>query len=74
MSKHCFLDDFLEERVVSKMEWQDGGDLMRLLNRHFNKCVAGHRKLFLWHVHQLKWKLMIVIMKLQIESLPNLVG
>ena len=35
---------------------------MRLLNRHFNKCVAGHRKLFLWHVHQLKWKLMIVIM------------
>ena len=29
---------------------------MRLLNRHFNKCVAGHRKLFLWHLHQLKWK------------------
>ena len=30
--------------------------------------------MFLWHLHQLKWKLMIVIMKLRIKSLPNLVG
>ena len=47
---------------------------MRLLNHHFNQCVGGRRKLFLWHLHQLKWKLMIVIMKLRIKSLPNLVG
>ena len=65
---------FLEEKFFSKrIEWEDGGDLMRLLNHHFNQCVAGHRKLFLWHLHQLKWKLMIVIMKLRIKSLPNLV-
>ena len=30
---------------------------MRLMNHYFNQCVAGHRKLFLWHLHQLKWKL-----------------
>ena len=66
---------FLEEKVsLERIEWEDSGDLMRLSNRHFNKCVAGHRKLFLWHLHQLKWKLMIVIMKLRIKSLPNLVG
>src|SRR3954470_7114886 len=32
------------------------------------------QELFLWHLHQLKWKLMIVIMRLRIKSLPNLVG
>ena len=30
--------------------------------------------MLLWHLYQLKWKLMIVIMKLRIKSLPNLVG
>ena len=38
---------------------------MRLLNRHFNQCIAGHKELFLWHLHQLKWKLMILIMRLR---------
>ena len=74
--KDCFLNQVLSRGKVSleRIEWEDGGDLMRLLNRHFNKCVVGHRKLFLWHLNQLKWKLMIVIIKLQIKSLPNLVG
>ena len=25
---------------LERVEWEDGGDLMRLLNRHFNKFVA----------------------------------
>ena len=75
-NKGLFLESgpFSRKSFSRKVEWEDGGDLMRLLNRHFNKCVAGHRKLFLWHLHQLKWKLMILIMRLRIKSLPNLVG
>ena len=30
------IGSFLKERFVSKIEWEDGGDLMRLLNRHYN--------------------------------------
>ena len=30
------IGSFLEEKFVSKIEWEDGGDLMRLLNCHFN--------------------------------------
>ena len=54
--KDCFLNQVLSRGKVSleRIEWEDGGDLMRLLNHHFNQCVAGHRKLFLWHLHQLK--------------------
>ena len=46
---------------------------MRLLNHHFNQCVAGHMKLFLWRLHQLKWKLMIVIMNFldQVTTVPH---
>src|SRR3954470_21968290 len=75
-NRDCFSNRVLSRGKVSleRIEWEDGGDLMRLLNRHFNQCIAGHRELFLWHLHQLKWKLMIVIMKLWIKSLPNLVG
>ena len=30
-------ESFLEEKFLSKrIEWEDGGDLIRLLNRHFN--------------------------------------
>ena len=29
-------ESFLEERFVSRIEWEDGGDLLRSLNHHFN--------------------------------------
>ena len=48
--------------------------MMRLLNLHFNQRVAQHRKMFLWHLPQLKRKLMMMIMELQIKLLSNLVG
>ena len=59
---------------LERIEWEDGGYLMRLLNRHFNQCVAGRRKLFLWRLHQLKWKLMIVIITASDQVTTNLVG
>ena len=36
--KDCFLNQVLSQGNVSleRIEWEDGGDLMRLLNRHFN--------------------------------------
>ena len=49
----CFWKRVLSRGNVSleRIEWEDGGDLMRLINHHFNQCVAGHRKLFMWHLH-----------------------
>src|SRR3954468_5275524 len=47
---------------------------MRLLNLYFNQRVVQHRKMFLWHLPQLKRKLMMMIMELQIELLSNLIG
>src|SRR3954468_4161929 len=47
---------------------------MRLLNLYFNQRVVQHRKMFLWHLPQLKRKLMMMIMELQIKLLSNLVG
>ena len=36
--RDCFLNRVLSRGKVSleRIEWEDGGDLMRLLNRHFN--------------------------------------
>ena len=36
--KDCFLNQVLSRGKVSleRIEWEDSGDLMRLLNRHFN--------------------------------------
>ena len=48
--------------------------MMRLLNLYFNQRVAQHRKMFLWHLRQLKRKLMMMIMELQIKLLSNLIG
>ena len=45
-----------------------------LLNLYFNQRVAQHRKMFSWHLPQLKRKLMMMIMELQIKLLSNLVG
>ena len=35
---NCFLNQVLSRGKVSleRIEWEDGGDLIRLLNRHFN--------------------------------------
>ena len=48
--------------------------MIRLVNRHFNQCVAGRRKLFLWRLLQLKLKLMIVIIRASDQVTTNLVG
>ena len=47
---------------------------MRLVNRRFNQCVVGRRKMFLWHLHQLKQKLMMVIIRASDQVTTNLVG
>ena len=47
---------------------------MRLLNLYFNQRVAQHRKMLLWHLPQLKIKLMMMIVELQVKLLSNLVG
>ena len=48
--------------------------MMRFLNLHFNQRVAQHGKMFLCHLPQLKGKLMMMIVELQIKLLSNLVG
>ena len=48
--------------------------MMRLLNHYFNQYVVGRRKLFMWRLHQLKWKLMIVIIRASDQVTTNLVG
>ena len=48
--------------------------MIRLLNLYFNQRVAQHKKMFLWHLPQLKRKIMMMILELQIKLLSNLVG
>ena len=65
----------LLRRSFSRNNWVGGWwNLTRLVNRHFNQCVAGCRKLFLWRLHQLKWKLMMVIIELRIKLLVGRQG
>src|SRR3954468_21461498 len=65
------IGSFLEEKFLSK---ELSGRLDEVIEPSLQLVCSRAQELFLWHLHQLKWKLMIVIMRLRIKSLPNLVG
>ena len=75
-NKGLFLESGpFSRKSFSRKNWVGGWWRLDEVIEPSLQLVCGRaQELFLWHLHQLKWKLMIVIMKLRIKSLPNLVG
>ena len=59
---------------LERSEWEESRKLDKVIVPSPLLESRSSRNLFLWLLHQLVRKLMMMIMKLQIKLLPNLVG
>ena len=62
---------FLEERFLLKELSGRAVELAEVSELSLQRVCSRRRKMFLWRLHQLKWKLMMVIIELRIKLLQT---